>query len=232
LRAGTGATTWESSIAMSLFFSSHPHILYGSVIELGSGVGLGGILTNLLVGPSIHHDLHVHSMTLTDSNAEVLEFCKQNVQRANLQKYPLRVSKLDWYDLTRQSEATNTHARKYDTIIACDCAYRYPDLTALSTAMDTLLRRGKNSKIHIFGPHNRGALQELFRQLRDERGMDVVVEEFDMQRYRLKPLHDSISQEEGEFAAKYDVKFLHMTASLRDNDAPMASKANFMTEID
>ena len=45
--AGTGVTTWEISIAMALFFSFNPTLMAGNMLELGSGIGLGGILTQV-----------------------------------------------------------------------------------------------------------------------------------------------------------------------------------------
>jgi predicted nicotinamide N-methyase len=242
-KAGTGATTWEASIAMSLFFSSHPHLLRGNVIELGSGVGLGGILSSFQHGTEF-----IDSWTLTDYNLQVLEQCKQNLKQApHTSDMPsMNVCQLDWYDFARQGEASKQHLHKYDTVIACDCAYLYPDVVALSTTMEALLKRGEQSKIHIFGPYNRGALHELVRQLKEEKGLELTMEVFDMQRYRLKPLEgwdhsrytdksDKLSEymrheDESPFAAKYDARFLHVIASLPE--AKNTSNDIFMSDID
>jgi predicted nicotinamide N-methyase len=242
-KAGTGATTWEASIAMSLFFSSHPHLLRGHVIELGSGVGLGGILSSFQHGTEF-----LDSWTLTDYNLQVLEQCKRNLkQAAHTSALPsVKVCQLDWHDFVRQGEASKQHLHKYDTVIACDCAYLYPDIIALSTAMDALLKRGQQSKIHIFGPYNRGALQELVRQLKEEKGLELTMEVFDMQRYRLKPLegwdHSRYSdnsdklleymrhEDESQFAAKYNARFMHVIASLPE--AKDSSNNISMSDID
>jgi predicted nicotinamide N-methyase len=243
-KAGTGATTWEASIAMSLFFSSHPHLLLGNVIELGSGVGLGGILSSFQHGTEF-----LDSWTLTDYNLQVLEQCKQNLKQAShasASMPSMKVCQLDWYDFARQGEASKQHLHKYDTVIACDCAYLYPDVVALSTAMEALLKRGEQSKIHLFGPYNRGALHELVRQLKEEKGLELTMEVFDMQRYRLKPLegwdHSKYSdnseklseymrhEDESQFAAKYNARFLHVIASLPEAKKP--SNNIFMSDID
>eukprot|EP00957_Ditylum_brightwellii_P149165 11359610-Ditylum_brightwellii.AAC.1 len=77
--AGTGSMTWESSIAMALFFSENPDLLRGHVIELGSGVGLGGILTQVACqfaakknATSSHNGKRspLSSITLTDYNPD------------------------------------------------------------------------------------------------------------------------------------------------------------------
>jgi predicted nicotinamide N-methyase len=249
--AGTGATTWESSIAMSLYFASHPELLHGDVIELGSGVGFGGILC-ALGGPSMHRATNIKSMTLTDYNPLVLEQCKKNVEEAYRGPIPLNVSRLDWYDFVRETQASEKeHAQKYDTVIACDCAYLlYPDIQALAKTMKALLRSKTKSMIHIFGPHNRAGLHELVRQLREETSVNLTVEGIDMQRYRLKPptgwnnlkfshLSDHLSEsstrsrseKECPFAAKYDAKFLHVTCSLPAGPGD-STKASSISEID
>jgi len=116
-------------------------------------------------------------------------------------------------------------------VIACDCAYLYPDIIALVSTMQGLLKRKKTSKVHIFGPINRGGLDRLLSKLRQEESFDVREEYIDMVRYRLEvPLRDdnfqsldplqatmsSSSRDETlKFYSKHDSKFLHVTCSLR-----------------
>ena len=212
--AGTGATTWESSIAMSLFFSSNPSLLRGDVVELGSGVGFAGILGHLApTGLS-----EMESLTLTDGNAEVLEQCERNFKQIKASDVPLRVEKLDWYNFINKKKARGS-VRKYDTVLASDCAYLYPDVVALASTMSALCRNDNRSKIHIFGPYNRGALHELVLRLKDDLDMDVVVDWLEMFRYRLKPAQDrmnasftDVNQDVCPFASKTTAKFLHTTA--------------------
>ena len=232
---GTGATTWESSIAMSMFFSSHSELLHGDVVELGSGVGLGGILS--VIGPNNTRRgaTNFKSMTLTDCNDQVLEQCRQNVAEVCNNPSFVHVSRLDWYDFLNGTEASNKHVEKYDTVIACDCAYRYPDIKALTKTMTSLLRNNSNAKIHIFGPRNRSGLQELLRQLREEHSFDVIVDEMHMQRYRLKAKHlgDSIYKEiECPFAAKFDSPIVHVTCSFQSKYDEDPRRQSTMTEID
>jgi len=157
----TGQRTWDSSLAMTLYLASHHEILHGKdVIELGSGVGLGGILTSYV------HCESFKSLTLTDYNPQILNQCKENIRRQQLMNLqedhhdtnfllsssvspsltieppsaPLRVERLDWHDFLSMTGNASEFAGKYDTVIACDCAYRYEDLGALSTTMMKLLR--------------------------------------------------------------------------------------------
>ena len=176
--AGTGATTWEASIAMGLFFSSYPRILRGHVLELGCGVGFGSILTHMGAalrseGSTRDGQVMTKSMTLTDGNNDVLDQCRKNLQSAlvslgsvaNISSLPsFYVKKLQW-------ELASLEAKKYDTIIACDVAYLHTQVNSLINAMATLLE--DNGRIHLFGPYNRGALQQVCRVLQEEKGFDL-----------------------------------------------------------
>jgi predicted nicotinamide N-methyase len=254
--AGTGSMTWDSSIAMSLYLASHPELIFGNVIELGSGVGYGGILNTLFRSYS-SSAVPFHSMTLTDYSNQVLQYCKENVSRffdkSSVASSSIQVTKLDWYDFLRRTEKSLDHAEKYDTVIACDCAYRYPDIVALVSTMKGLLKRKKTSKVHIFGPINRGGMLRLISKLRQDKSFDVREEYIDMARYRLDapcsidndiandnlqshhvdPLQDVISSsyrdQTCKFYSRYDSKFLHVTCSLRF-DTPRAKVS--LSDID
>ena len=64
--AGTGSMTWDSSVTMSLYFTENPHELKDNVLELGSGVGLGAMMTKVASELSSNSD-NV-SVTCTDVN--------------------------------------------------------------------------------------------------------------------------------------------------------------------
>ena len=188
-KAGTGATTWEASIAMALCFSLQPNLLKGNVIELGSGVGLGGILSATYAS----HYSELQSWTMTDGNSQVLQHCRQNLNRLLLTSSSapssstahdlphLSVAKLDW------NEVSLEHVQQYDTVVACDCAYLYSDIDILASTMISLIKPGSNSRIHIFGPNNRGALQELVQHLKKQPSLDVTVHTLTLTRHRLRP---------------------------------------------
>lgn len=135
---GTGSTTWESSIAMALYFSAHPELCRGKVLELGSGVGLGGILSNMGPRLSDHYEVNsIRSITMTDVNDDVLRQCKQNVQQAFglVPQHPaVNVSKLDWNELSKPRNISGYHER-YDTVIAADVAYKIDDVASLSNSL-------------------------------------------------------------------------------------------------
>jgi len=246
--AGTGSRTWESSIAMSSYFSRHPDLLFGNVIEIGSGVGLGGILSFLFRSLSASK-VPFHSMTLSDCKRQVLNHCNDNV-RSFLESYPsfassLSVAELDWYDILQKRRESSEHLEHYDTVIACDCAYDYTDIAALVGTLKGLLRKRKTSKAHIFGPSSRGGLHQLISQLRKEESFTIHIEYIEMCRYRLDPprekdslrslddLRATISSSSpidnnncSKFHSKFDSEFLHVTCSLRlESDAEIRKEA-------
>jgi hypothetical protein len=131
--AGTGATTWEASIGMALLHhSSSSALLQGRVLELGSGVGLGGILLMQQLdrescAGTTHEGTAMTSLTLTDGNDEVLRECRHNwhCHRVSHQHHthltpvppPLDIRHLDWH----APPTITSDEQRYDTILASDC---------------------------------------------------------------------------------------------------------------
>lgn len=194
--AGTGGTTWEASIAMSLYFAQHPEALQGNVVELGSGVGLGGILLSHVTDRNNH-------ITLTDASNQVLAQCRENVQRLvnhsrEFHSPHMCVKRMDWYEVLEEQKLGQKQTQQYNTVIACDCAYRIKDAEALSGSLKALLLPDKNddylpadcpkphNKIHLFGPYNRVAFQETIQLLKDDKELEVKVDSIEMSRYRLQ----------------------------------------------
>eukprot|EP00980_Cylindrotheca_fusiformis_P023808 scaffold11032_cov122-Cylindrotheca_fusiformis.AAC.9 len=236
--AGTGSLTWESSLAMAMFFSSRPHLLRGNVVELGSGTGAGGILMSSLASPTLNRARDVQSVTLTDYNSQVLEQCRENIARATALPSFMNVSRLDWYDFLHSTKDSMDFLHKYDTVVVCDCAYLYADVEALYKATMCLLRKDMDSRIHIFGPYNRGAIEKLLEMLKQEDNQTSVSTEFiDMERYRLHSPRGwddgSLAQTECSVASKSGASFVHITCSLcfEDPDETVTAQTD-MSEID
>jgi hypothetical protein len=234
--AGTGATTWESSILMGMYFAACPAFLLGDVIELGSGVGLGGMLCAMK--PSLWArrsgadntqpgaSSPMQSLTVTDVNPMVLEQCRENFKAVDQSSFTstVQIAKLDWYDFLshqQQSERSMMMCRKYDTVIACDCAYHPRDIEALACTIPSLLRN-QHSQAHIFAPSNRIGLEQLLGLLRVEHDMIVTVESLEMERFRLAPIernlpttNDTILQ--CPYATSHASSFLHIICSRKIN---------------
>ena len=250
-RDGTGGRTWDSSIAMSAYFQLHPSKIFGNVIELGSGAGLGGILTYLFRSVS-SSPAPFNSMTLTDANLRVLSCCNENV-RSFVSLYPsfssISVKKLDWYDFLSSDGRSSEYMEEYkfDTILVSDCAYKYADITALVSTIKGLLKKKHTSKAHIFGPSSRGGLQKLLSQLRQEPLFCVESEYIDLTRFRCEPVPDddlrslgglqatmssSIKENDFVFQSKFNAEYLHVTCSICFDSDTTLRKENSLFDID
>jgi hypothetical protein len=202
---GTGGTTWEASMVMALYFTRNAHQLQGDIVELGSGVGLGGMLLHHVLSHHHHHhgDQEPTSMTLTDGNEQVLLQCRKNVQHyldtTNATTAgSIQVQHLDWCDVwKKKQQQRHTPHQSYHTVIACDCAYRTQDVLALKETLKALLHRDedqpkhldrntdRNSSIHLFGPYNRAAYHELIDIMERDEELQVQIEWMELCRYRL-----------------------------------------------
>ncbi|KAL7552070.1 hypothetical protein ACHAWF_015302 [Thalassiosira exigua] len=184
---GTGSMTWDSGIVMGLYFASHPEELRGDVLELGSGVGLGGIMCSAAARVA------TRSVTLTDVNEDVLDVLRRNLNAVAATSYldfkgrDVNARRLDWFDYLGGLRGGSTRRRQYDTLLASDCAYLHSQVKPLSNAISKLLGRrdGRSGRMHMFAPYNRGVVYELIEEL-DASGMHTRVEEVEMAKYRVR----------------------------------------------
>jgi len=224
--SGTGSMSWDSSVVMGLYFAANPDELRGNILELGSGVGLGGILSNAVTKNSTHTSARVqNSVTLTDVNDDVLDMLRKNTHAAAFNDDMVFIKKLDWFDFLGDSKETKPNSQlkeyeRYDTIIASDCAYLHSQIDPLSETMLKLLDRDDGgSKLHMFAPYNRGVVHDLVEQLHGK-NMHVQLEELEMSKYRIKrevqfeKLHwnaDMAVSNDDDMTCSIS-KFLHITA--------------------
>lgn len=210
--AGTGSMTWESSIAMSLYFTKHPEELRGDVIELGSGVGMGAILTK--VAKELSREDDSVSVTCTDANDDVLEMLEKNMDQAAKSPGPfetdnVHIKKLDWFDYVGKYEYRNEEPMQYDTIIASDCAYLQSQINPLSETITKLL--GKESKLHMFAPANRSVVYDLTDELRETKQLNVHIEDIQLSKNRIKTEKVTSTCDESHQGCKTS-RFIHITA--------------------
>ena len=240
---GTGAMSWESSIAMSLFFSYNPHLLSGQILELGSGCGHGGILllsqlfSNAIPGGSAwpfgddysHPRLPpIDSFVFTDYHSDILAQCSRNISNAFSRssissQVHLQTKILDWNLFSRADEISQSELPQYTTILASDCAFRHCDIEPLSETIVRLLSMRQDVSFHTFGPINRSALHSLIDALK-EKGMGVEVETLEMERLRLMPSRSRnvCLETTAQKASTGTAKILHVTARQRNVDGKVS----------
>ncbi|KAH9790289.1 putative methyltransferase family protein [Citrus sinensis] len=101
----TGQLVWPGAMLMNDYLSKNPDVLQASsILELGSGVGVTGILCSRFC----------REVLLTDHNEEVLKILKKNIEHHTSSENPnsdagLAVAKLEWGN----SDQINKIIQKY-----------------------------------------------------------------------------------------------------------------------
>ncbi|XP_008449636.1 uncharacterized protein LOC103491460 [Cucumis melo] len=138
----TGQLVWPGALLMNNYLSQHAHLLQGcSIIELGSGVGITGILCSKFC----------HKVVLTDHNEEVLKILKKNIQ---LHASPeslgnsaeLAAEKLEWGNSDQITQVMDKHSGGFDLILGADICFQQSSVPLLFKTAERLLQvrgRGK-----------------------------------------------------------------------------------------
>ncbi|GFH47968.1 hypothetical protein CTEN210_04444 [Chaetoceros tenuissimus] len=212
---GTGSLTWESALVSSLFFASRSHLLYGNCLELGGGLGLGILLTNMLVcRVGLHHS--IKSFTISDYNNNVLNQSMENIAN-NYEQVDagvvMDVKYVNWYDYDTENFNAKENNKCYDTIIGSDIVYRIKDIQPLLNTIKSLLK--EDGAAHIYGPNNRAAIQTFHQEARRDPSLTVLSKIIHVERCRLQ--EDSCDNPQQSLSQIYrtsssqTVPFLHLT---------------------
>ncbi|ONK68611.1 uncharacterized protein A4U43_C05F13950 [Asparagus officinalis] len=111
----TGQLVWPGAVLLNNYLSMNARILEGkSVIELGSGVGITGILCGRFC----------REVVLTDHNDEVLEILEKNIglqaSCGNTISAGLTAEKLEWGDIDQIREILQKYPGGFDLILGAD----------------------------------------------------------------------------------------------------------------
>ncbi|KAG1370937.1 putative protein N-lysine methyltransferase METTL21A [Cocos nucifera] len=114
LRSASRQLVWPGAVLLNDYLTKNAEILEGhSVIELGSGVGITGILCGRFC----------QKVVLTDHNEEVLEIMKKNIE-LHLSSEPsscaLTAEKLEWGNSVQISEILQKHPEGFDLVLGAD----------------------------------------------------------------------------------------------------------------
>ncbi|KAJ3698118.1 hypothetical protein LUZ61_001823 [Rhynchospora tenuis] len=107
----TGQLVWPGAVLMNNYLSNHAEILSGrSVIELGSGIGITGILCSRFC----------KEVVLTDHNDEVLEIIRKNIEleasKRNQNLPGLTAEKLEWGNQEHIQQILQTRHSGFDIL--------------------------------------------------------------------------------------------------------------------
>ena len=138
-----GFVLWPSAIALSQWLIDHPDVLFAaqSILELGAGCGLVGLLAAMLVQEQDNN----HTMTiLTDFNPIVIDNLRLNIVLNNVQA---TARKLDFYQQTGHldywvGDNTDEPQAQVDLILAADMICQRSDAVAAANSIHDALRSG------------------------------------------------------------------------------------------
>jgi predicted nicotinamide N-methyase len=117
------ADLWPSAVGLAQYLHAHPELVSGkTVLEIGCGLGLPGIVASALGG----------RVTMTDYLEEALAMAGRNAERNRAKGVAFR--KMDW----RRPDASLTA----DVLLASDVAYEKRSFEPLPHAISTLLGPG------------------------------------------------------------------------------------------
>ncbi|XP_064934214.1 uncharacterized protein LOC135587120 isoform X2 [Musa acuminata AAA Group] len=120
LRSASRQLVWPGAVLLNNYLSDNAGILKGcSVIELGSGVGVTGILCSRFC----------HEVVLTDHNEEVLEIMRKNIELHSTSDTPtsavLRAEKLEWGNSDHLSKILEEYPTGFDLVLGADIYILY-----------------------------------------------------------------------------------------------------------
>lgn len=124
----TGLSAWPAAWALAEFGAEHKELFSGKkILELGSGLGVGGLMLAALTRPA--------EITLTDVHADVLDLLDKNAAAlTRLTGCATRVAELDWCS----TDAVDS----YDVVVGADLLYDpavFVDLVKLLKKFDFVI---------------------------------------------------------------------------------------------
>jgi predicted nicotinamide N-methyase len=144
-----GFVLWPSAVALSQWLIENPTVLQNckSILELGAGCGLVGLLASqLLQQEELKHDDDVTTMILTDFNPVVLDNLQLNIELNGVNNTTAK--KLDFYEQTGDrdywvdSDSIEQRQDQVDLILAADMICQPSDAVAAANSIHDALKKG------------------------------------------------------------------------------------------
>ncbi|KAJ4724473.1 protein N-lysine methyltransferase METTL21A-like [Melia azedarach] len=132
----TGQLVWPGAMLMNDYLLKNAELLQGSsIIELGSGVGITGILCSRFC----------REVLLTDHNDEVLKILKKNIELHTSSGNPnsntgLAVEKLEWGNSDQINQILQKYSGGFDLILGADICFQQSSIPPLFDTVEQFLR--------------------------------------------------------------------------------------------
>ncbi|XP_021772211.1 protein N-lysine methyltransferase METTL21A-like [Chenopodium quinoa] len=152
----TGQLVWPGAVLLNEYLSKNAEMLQGlSVIELGSGVGVTGVLCSKFC----------KKVVMTDHNDEVLKILKKNIDlHASSESYPCPDSgaeKLEWANSDQRNEIVQRYPEGFDLVLGADICFQQSSIPLLFDTVKSLLQiRGKGRCRFILGYVSRAKVMD------------------------------------------------------------------------
>ncbi|XP_047155832.1 protein N-lysine methyltransferase METTL21A isoform X2 [Vigna umbellata] len=141
----TGQLVWPGAMLLNDYLSKNVKMLQGcTVIELGSGVGITGILCSRFC----------RKVVMTDHNEEVLKILKKNIELHSCPEnvssisHELVAEKLEWGNTGQINEILRKHPGGFDFILGADICFQQSSISMFYDSFKPLLqvREGRKRK--------------------------------------------------------------------------------------
>ncbi|KAK3205511.1 hypothetical protein Dsin_019557 [Dipteronia sinensis] len=125
----TGQLVWPGAMLLNDYISKNAELLHGSsIIELGSGIGVTGILCSKFCS----------DVVLTDHNDEVLKILKKNIDLQTSSKNAnsnagLAIEKLEWGNCDQTNKILQKYSGGFDLILGADIYILYTKLLLITS---------------------------------------------------------------------------------------------------
>ena len=175
---GLGHSVWDAGIALSIWLARNPEVVAGErVLELGSGVGLGGVSAGLAGAASVTlSDVAEESSGLRrGASTRLLENLESNAHLNGLDATTSAVA-LDWeVCVPAEFEPTDLALEPFPVIVGSDLVYYEHTAPALAAAVVKLLAPGGAAyMVNVQGRRGGDSLLDL---LADSREGQLEIEE-------------------------------------------------------
>jgi predicted nicotinamide N-methyase len=170
----TGQVIWPGARLLSQYLCSRPQTdiqRWDSACELGSGLGLAGLVTARFL-PTV----------LTDHSPIVLKVLQKNAA-LNPGGHPVRCMLLDWGNMEHIQHALEVSPQQqgYGLIVAADCCYNLSAIPKLFETAATLLRKDRQACM-LLGYVSRSAnLDKAVPEAARAKGFDITAVELTRQ---------------------------------------------------
>ncbi|XP_015958491.1 uncharacterized protein LOC107482488 [Arachis duranensis] len=139
----TGQLVWPGAMLLNDYLSKNVEMLRGcTAIELGSGVGITGILCSRFC----------HKVVMTDHNEEVLKILNKNIElhscsdNTSPSSRRLFANKLEWGNSDQINDILQNHPGGFDLVLGADICFQQSSVPMLFNTVEQLLWAGEGRR--------------------------------------------------------------------------------------